>query len=176
MMKLRSIINRALAVAWLCAAPGIFAKPEPTLLIVMDPLSRELACACVKGHGQRDYRKLAARLESATKEKFAIEFSDDLKETLATLGANREALIIGDQSLVADGAKKAGLKCRAIAELSDRDGKTTQTASFLARSDDAAKELKDIASRKLFFGFREVDQKFAASLAALRAAGIEPPA
>ena len=37
--------------------------PEPVLLVVMDPLSKELACACVKGYGQRDYRKVAARLQ-----------------------------------------------------------------------------------------------------------------
>ena len=36
-------------------------KPtQPIVLIVMDPLSKELACACVEGFGQRDYRKLAA--------------------------------------------------------------------------------------------------------------------
>ena len=36
--------------------------PEPIMLIVMDPLAKEMACACVKGYAQRDYRKLAARL------------------------------------------------------------------------------------------------------------------
>src|SRR4051794_21628782 len=48
--------------------------PEPILLVVMDPLAKELACACVKGHGQRDYRKLAARLETALKQRVSIEF------------------------------------------------------------------------------------------------------
>src|SRR6478752_9454058 len=37
--------------------------PEPLLFVVMDPLAKELACACVEGYGQRDYRKLAALLE-----------------------------------------------------------------------------------------------------------------
>ena len=51
-------------------AGGVFGKPpksaaETITLVVMDPLSKELACACVKGYGQRDYRKLAARLEKA---------------------------------------------------------------------------------------------------------------
>jgi len=26
----------------------------PILLVVLDPLAKELACACVKGYGQRD--------------------------------------------------------------------------------------------------------------------------
>jgi hypothetical protein len=42
------------------AAPA--EKKSTTRLIVLDPLSKELACACVKGYGQRDYRKLASRL------------------------------------------------------------------------------------------------------------------
>ena len=57
------------------------------MLVVMDPLAKELACACVKGYGQRDYRKLATRLEKAVKEPVSIEFSDDLAESLAVAGA-----------------------------------------------------------------------------------------
>ena len=45
---------------WLgvCGVFGAPAKPlpDPVVLVVMDPLAKELACACVKGHGQRDYR------------------------------------------------------------------------------------------------------------------------
>src|SRR6266568_4006883 len=51
-------------------------RPEPVLLVVMDPLAKELACACVKGYGQRDYRKIATRLEKALKQRISIEFSD----------------------------------------------------------------------------------------------------
>src|SRR5437016_1359673 len=58
-------------------------EPAPILLAVMDPLAKELACACVKGYGQRDYRKLAARLETVLKQRVSIEFSDDLAETMA---------------------------------------------------------------------------------------------
>src|SRR5688572_10728910 len=85
---------------------GVFGKPEksapePLTLVVMDPLSRELACACVKGYGQRDYRKLAARLEKAIDQRVSIEFSDDLAESLDGLGKPREVIVIGDRSLVA---------------------------------------------------------------------------
>src|SRR4249920_2732358 len=88
--------------------------PEPILLVVMDPLAKELACACVKGYGQRDYRKLAARLEKAIKQKVSVEFSDDLAETLAAASPGREVIVVGDQSLVAAGAKKAALKCHSV--------------------------------------------------------------
>jgi outer membrane protein assembly factor BamB len=148
---------------------------KPILLVVMDPLARELACACVKGFGQRDYRKLAARLESALQQRVSIEFSDDLAESLALAGPGREVIVIGDQSVVAHGAQLAGLKCHPVCNLTGLDGETTLAASFLARSDDPAKELKDLAGRKILVGLPDSDGKRAAALAALRAAGVEPP-
>ena len=169
----------ALLLICLVASGSLAAKPpkngpEPILFVVMDPLARELACACVKGYGQRDYRKLAAHLETALKQRVAIEFSDDLAESVAGVTPGREVIVVGDRSLVADGANKAGLKAHPVCELSDPDGSTSLSASFVARSDDPAKELKDIAGRKLFSGLNEADEKYAASLAALRAAGVEP--
>ena len=107
------------ALALVLGAGGVFGKPpakEPVVLVVMDPLARELACACVKGYGQRDYRKLAARLESALKQRVSIEFSDDLFETLALVGSGREIIVVGEYSLVAHGAKRAPLHERGNVE------------------------------------------------------------
>src|SRR5688572_7142344 len=77
----------ATGLALLLTVAGVFGKapakePEPAVLVVLDPLAKELACACVKGFGQRDYRKLAAKLETTLKQPVSIEFSDDLEETL----------------------------------------------------------------------------------------------
>jgi len=149
---------------------------RPLTLIVTDPLARELACACVKGFGQRDYRKLSNLLASKLGERVSIEFSDDLADTIDLLGGpNGEFLVIGDRSLVAQAAAGAGLKCKPLCELSDRDGTTTLSASFVVRADDPAKELKDIAGRKLLVGLAEADEKFAAAMATLRTAGVEIP-
>ena len=150
-------------------------RPDPILLVVMDPLAKDLACACVKGYGQRDYRKLASRLESAVKQRVSVEFSDDLAESLKGISPEREVMVVGDQSLVAHGAKQAGLKCHPVCELTDRDGSTGQAGLFVARANDSAKELKDVAGRKILFGLAEADAKHAAALAALRAAGVELP-
>ena len=170
-------IAGAIALALFLGVGFVVAKPkngpEPILFVVMDPLAKELACTCVKGYAQRDYRKLAARLEKAVKQKISIEFSDDLAESMTGVNPGREVIVVGDASLAAAGAKKAGLKSHAVCELTDLDGSTTLTASFVARSDDSAKELKDVAGRKVFIGLAEADQKHAASLAALRAAGAE---
>src|SRR2546425_2493078 len=114
-------VSTLVLACWL-AAGGLLANPpksgpEPVILVVMDPLAKELACACVKGHGQRDYRKLAARLETALKQRVSIEFSDDLRESMVGVSPAREVIIVGDQSLVAHGAKKAGLPCHPVCEL-----------------------------------------------------------
>ena len=151
-------------------------EPAPILLAVMDPLAKELACACVKGYGQRDYRKLAARLETVLKQRVSIEFSDDLAETMALASPGQEVIAVGEQSFVAHSAKRAALKCHPICELTDPDGGTTLTGSFVARSDDPATELKDIGGRKVFFGLADSDENQAAAQAALRAAGVASPA
>src|SRR5881394_3760104 len=149
-----SQMSRGLVLGFLLAVAGVLGAtpksgPEPVLLVVMDPLAKELACACVKGYGQRDYRKLAARLESATKQRISIEFSDDLAESMAGVNPGRKVIIIGDQSLVAHGAKKAGINCHPVCELTGLDGNTTLIALFIARSDDLAREMKDISGRRV---------------------------
>jgi outer membrane protein assembly factor BamB/ABC-type phosphate/phosphonate transport system substrate-binding protein len=143
----------------------------------MDPLAKELACACVKGFGQRDYRKLAALLEKTVKQPVNIEFSDDLAETLQGSGRNAtspEIVAVGDRSLVLHDAKRAGLKCHPVCELTDVDGNTTLTASFIVRAGDPARELKDLVGRTVLFGVADADEKHVAGLAALRDAGVTP--
>lgn len=160
------------------SAGGLLGKSgsvsEPITLVVMDPLAKELACACVKGYGQRDYRKLAAQLEKGIKKQVKVEFSDDLAESLSGGSPVREVIVVGDQSLVASGAKKAGLKYHAVCTLTDLEGNAAMTALFVARSDDPVKGLKEIGGRKVLFGMPEVDAKYAASLGALRDAAIAP--
>ena len=151
-------------------------RPEPIKLVVMDPLAKELACACVKGYAQRDYRKLAARLEKVLKQRVTVEFSDDLVETMAGPSSGREVIIAGDQSLVADGARRAGLKCQAVCQLTGLDGETTLPGLFVARGDDPVKELKDVGGRKVLMGLAEADEKHAAAIATLRASGIDAAA
>jgi len=113
-------------------------------------------------------------LQTALKQRVTIEFSDDLAESIVGATPGREVIVVGDRSLVAHGANKARLKAHPLCELTDSDGSTSLTASFVARSDDPAKELKDVAGRKLFSGLNEADEKYAAGLAALRDAGVEP--
>ncbi len=177
----QGIVHRlsVVALTWLLGAMICFgksAKSEPILLVVLDPLAKELACACVSGYGQRDYRRLAAKLETELKEDVSIEFSDDLAETMKVMGEGREVIVIGEHSKVVHGAKAAGMKCRAISELSDPEGNTTFAGSFVVQARDPAKELKDISGRKLYFGLADTEENHATVLATLRTAGAQAPA
>jgi hypothetical protein len=67
-------------------------------------------------------------------QRVTIDFSDDLAETLAA-GSGRnvissQVIVVGDRSIVADGAK-AGLKCHPVCELSDSMATPTRSASFI---------------------------------------------
>lgn len=162
----------AVLLAWLLAAAQTFAK-DGLLLLVADPLARDLACACVKGFGQRDYRKLQAHLQKATGEKVSIEFTDDVPESIALADKGQRFLVIGDRSVVEAGMKKANVPARAIAELTDQEGQTELAGAIIVRSGDSARELKDLGKRKVFAGLPEDDAKFAAALTALKAGGVE---
>lgn len=174
-----SLVLLALALGAGCVSsnPGKFSQgeSEPLVLVVLDPLAKELACACVEGFGQRDYRKLAARLETALNQPVNIEFSDDLAESIAWIGLGREMIIVGQRSSVAEAAGQAGLPALPICELTDPDGSTTLTGSFVARADDSAQELKDIGGRTLLFGLANSQENHAAAEAALTVAGGAPP-
>ena len=148
---------------------------DPLALIVMDPLAKELACACVKGFAQRDYGRVAALLEKELRQPVLIDFSDNLADSMAKFSTNRDILVIGKDSVVRQGAGPAGLKCRPIAQLTDLDGTTTFTGLFVTRSSDSASALKDLTARKVLFGPKHEDEKHSAALAALRAAGVKPP-
>ena len=169
----------AAALAMVLSVAGLSGKPpekKPAVLVVMDPLAKELACACVKGFGQRDYRKLAAKLEATLDQPISIEFSDDLGETIGIVGLEREIIVVGEPSLVERGAGRAKLKYHPACKLTSLDGSTTVEAAFVARASDPAKELKDLAGRKVLVGFDEADAKHAAALKALEAAKLGPPA
>jgi outer membrane protein assembly factor BamB/ABC-type phosphate/phosphonate transport system substrate-binding protein len=159
----------------LAVTPLLARAAEPLLLVVMDPLAKELACACVPGYGQRDYRKLAARLQVALKHPMSVEFSDDLADSLAFAASRERVLVIGDRALVAHAARLANWPARPVCELTDREGRTSAAALFVARKDDPARELKDLAGRRVLVGLAEADARHAAARAALAALALEPP-
>lgn len=160
-----------------CAANKSAADREasPVLLVVMDPLAKELACACVKGYGQRDYRKLASHLGAALQQRVAVEFSDDLAESLQLASPGQEVLVVGERSFVAHSAQRTAQTFQPVCELTDVEGNTTFVGAFVAQAKDAAADLKDIDGREILFGLADTELNHAATAATLRAAGWDSP-
>lgn len=154
---------------------GAASSKTPVVMVVMDPLAKELACACMQGYGQRDYRKLAARLEAALKQEVSIEFSDDLAQTMKVIERGQGVIVIGEASRVSKGAMQAGLKARAVSELTDSNGDTVMNGVIVGQAKDKARELKDLAGRKVFFGLADTDANQLALKEALQAAGLKDP-
>jgi outer membrane protein assembly factor BamB len=148
-------------------------EAQPLLLVVMDPLAKELACACVKGYGQRDYRKLAAHLGTALDQRVAVEFSDDLAESLKLAGPGQEVIVVGERSFIVSSAKRAALACQPVCELTDPEGYTTVGGLFVVPAKDAAAELKDVAGREIIFGLSDTEANHGAVANALRVAGAD---
>ncbi|MBX3748387.1 MAG: PQQ-binding-like beta-propeller repeat protein [Verrucomicrobiae bacterium] len=172
----------ALVVALALAAVGVWfiqaklrAPPQkPLLLLVADPLARELACACVPGFGQRDYRRLARHLEDALRCQVAIEFADDVADSLGRLPAGPDLVVIGERSVTASAAANAGRSLQPLAELTGLDGTATVSAVVTARRDDPAASLAELAGRTILVGLSGADAAQSAFAEGLVEAGLNP--
>ena len=157
-----------------CAAPSVRTE-DAEVIVVMDPLARELACACVRGHAQRHYQQLADFLARRTGQRYRVVFADNIEKGLRQTDPARVALVIGKQSVVLDTAPQSGLRLKPLCRLTGKDGLTTLTGLFVVKANDSARALSDLKGRRILFGPADSDEKHAAALAALRAVGIEPP-
>jgi len=155
--------------------PGVTAR-RPLTMVVMDPLAEPLSCPCVKGYAQRKYDELASYLQQQLGRPVTVVFNESLVKALHGDAAGSADLVIGKQSVVRADAKQAGRKLIAIARLTGKDGKTTQTGLIVVPKADPAKIITDLKGYRIVFGPTECDEKHAAALALLEANGIDPPA
>jgi hypothetical protein len=179
-------ISRRRAVAIIAAAPVVSsrwlvaedARPASELVIlVMDPLAKELSCPCVKGYAQRDYNELGSHLAKKLNRPVKVVFSESL------VGAQKTGklptgvdLIIGKKSVVEFDAKASPLGVTAIAALTGKDGLTTQLGLIVVASRDSAKSVADLKGYQIFFGPEDCDEKHKAAIALLKQNGVEIPA
>ena len=163
-------------------APGKPAsQPEParneapgTLhVVVMDPLCRQLAPDCVAGTAQRRYDLLGTFLAGRLGREVKLAYAESLKAPNVPLRDGAD-LIVGRFSVVQFDAAAVSLPVRAIAMLTGKDGKITQTGLFVVRSGDKAQSIGDIEGRKVLFGPVEADEKHAAALATLETFATPP--
>jgi len=170
----------ALSLAILAAAliPGCASlrsgPASPLRLLVMDPLAAELSCPCVEGHAQRNYTRLAAFLGKRLGRRVDMVFAESLADGATKLGG-APALVIGKRTTVRFDAAATGMRMRAIAALTGKDGRTDLTGLFVVRSADPARAVADLKGRSIVFGPVDAEEKRAAALDALRVAGVPLP-
>lgn len=155
--------------------PPASGKDQPIALIIMDPLARELACACVRGYAQRDYHKLAAYLSKELRHQIIVSFSDNLADSFSKLAPEQQAIVVAKQSVIEHDAQAAHFRYHALCRLTGMDGSTTLTGLFVAKYGDKAAKLGDLSGRRVIFGSANADEKYEAAIAALKAAGVRPP-
>ncbi|HHH76257.1 MAG TPA: hypothetical protein ENL03_04460, partial [Phycisphaerae bacterium] len=145
--------------------------PSPVNILVMDPLSAELACACVAGFAQRDYHALAEHLEKELGREVNVVFS----ESLGSIPGGIEVdIVIGKQSVIAYDAVKTGMTLAPVASLTGLDGSVNLRGLFIVRGDDQAETLADVKKGKyrLQLGPVEATEKHQAGKDALKLAGL----
>lgn len=147
------------------------AAREPLRMVVMDPLCKQLACACVMGYAQRDYQALAAFLSEKLDRPVEAFVQESLKEADRVIDGKLD-LIIGKQSVIRAQAAAANIPVTPLAMLTDRKGETTLTGLFIVRSDDPAKGVADLKGRKVLFGTPDCDEKHSAALATMKSLGL----
>ncbi|MEK0446774.1 MAG: hypothetical protein RLZZ399_2095 [Verrucomicrobiota bacterium] len=160
----------------LCVLASAFhALAQPLQLVVMDPLSKDLACACVKGYAQRNYKVLAAYLQSKTGVEIQVSHGETLADALKHSGGSAD-IVVGKWSVIQSQSEKAGLEVRPVASLTSKEGSSFQRGLLVVRKDSPARLLGDLRGFRVFFGPEDCDEKSAAAKELLHAAGIEPGA
>jgi ABC-type phosphate/phosphonate transport system substrate-binding protein len=142
----------------------------------MDPLAGDLACACIPGFAQRQYRALSPVLAKELGRPIELQFSASLEQHLAKSPTGKVDLVIGQDSVVRADADKLQVPLMHFGYLTDTTGKTTHHGLFVVPGDDEeAKTIADLKSYKIFFGSPNAQEKYAAAIATLTENGIEVP-
>ena len=168
-----SSLSRWMALAVTLLASPAMAAEEPLVMLVMDPMSLQLSCDCVKGYAQRKYDKLGEHLEKALSREVEVVWAESLAKGATEADGRSADLIIGKHSVVLVDAKKESWPAEPIASLTDKSGKTTQSGLVVVRKDDSAKTVGDLKGYRVLFGPADCDEKSTAPMALLRNAGVE---
>ena len=164
----------ALGAAVLVWAATALVPSRPSLvMVVMDPLARPLACACVAGYAQRDYDALAGFLTRRLGQPVRAVYAESLDKPLQTVRPERLVLVIGKEAVVRADAQAVGLAVHPVAQLTGLDGATTQSGLFVVKASDPARSLADLAGRRILLGPVEEAERHSAALRALAAVGIK---
>src|SRR5882757_8810349 len=127
------------------------AADAPLSMVVMDPLAAPLSCPCVQGYAQRRYEKLAEYLTAQLGRPVHVTFAESFSNALAKDGCDGIDIAIGKDSVVRYDAAAKEMKVTPLAQLTGKDGKTTQTGLIVVRSSDPAHEVSDLRGYRILF-------------------------
>jgi len=150
----------------------------PFVIAVMDPLAKELACDCVAGFAQRDYKALADHLKKTGDPAFAeieLVFAGSLQAAINKSSQKRVDMIIGKDSVVRHELQQAKIPAIGIARLTDKEGEATFTGLVVTAADDPAKSVADLKNHRLVLGPPDCDEKHAAAIKLFEKHGISVP-
>ena len=165
--------------AWLKPLNQVVAENPSTTalsLVVMDPLAAPLSCPCVEGYAQRKYEHLAEYLQQKINRPVQVTFAESLEKALAQDQCQTVDLIIGKDSVVRFDSANYDLDAMPIAQLTGKDGKTTQTGLIVVPSEDPAQSAADLNGYRIVFGPAECDEKFSAARQLLTNLNVKLPA
>ena len=171
-----STVLAALLVGGIIQLPTIAAAEEPLSLVVMDPLAAPLSCPCVEGYAQRQYEKFASALAANLGREVTITFAESLAKALQQPGCSHIDIVVGKDSVVRADAVKQKLAMAPIAQLTGKDGKTTQTGLIVVPSGDPAQNVADLGGYRVIYGAPDCAEKFGAARTLLTEAGVTVPA
>lgn len=171
----RRLFLGAAALSTVTATTQAVSKPEPFIIVVMDPLAAPLSCPCVKGYAQRDYEKLGKYLEPLLERPVKVHFGESLPLVLEKKTGGKADLIIGKESVVRLESRETDIKAVPLAQLTGKDGETTMTGWLVVPTKDPAISATDLAEHQILFGPPECDEKHKAALAMLKDLGVALP-
>lgn len=152
------------------------ADARPITLLIMDPLSLELACPCVEGFAQRNYNALGKHLAAELDRTVNVVFANTLAEDAAQkVWADSDVVVIGKQTMVEHDLKQGAHEAERVAMLTGLEGKTTLTGLLIVRDNDPAQSVKDIAGSRIVFGPSFEHEKSLAAFDLLKAEGVAVP-
>ncbi len=149
-------------------AQSVLQAESPLTMVVMDPLAAPLSCPCVEGYAQRKYEVLGEYLSKKLSRPVKVIFTESLKLAVDQKKLDQADIIIGKDSVVRFDSRRIEEPVEAIARLTGKDGKTTQTGLIVVRKDDPAKLVDDLNQYRIFFGPEDCDEKHSAALQLLK--------
>ncbi|MDV6029958.1 MAG: PQQ-binding-like beta-propeller repeat protein [Phycisphaera sp. RhM] len=159
-MKAIRVVLRSVAILIVCCAGAAWGQlavsaAEPTLnLVVMDPLSLPLSCACVDGVGQRRYEPLVEHLEAVIGRKIHLVYEESL-QLAKRRGLPSIDLVVGKRSVVLADAEATGVELQAAWDLTDRHGATEIRGVLLVAKNSAIDSVQRLAGKKVAIGSPE---------------------